>query len=74
MKLDRRLKFIEEPMYVIACLIIIIVVSCDLLFNKPVKERKVVIKKPEKITILYKKDKELSIWRYGYYEHLYYTN
>lgn len=73
MKLNNRLKFINEPIFIIAFTLFVITLLGFLMYEKP-KKVKVKVKQPSEVTILYKKDKELSNWRYGYYEHLYYTD
>jgi hypothetical protein len=73
MKLDKRLQFINDPIFIIAFTLFVITLLAFIMYKEP-KKVKVKVKQPTEVTINFKKSEELSNWRYGYYEHLYYTN
>lgn len=77
MKKDKRLQFINDPIFIIAFTLFVITLIAFLMCKEP-KKQKVKLYVPATDLFPYntisKQDKELSIWRYGYYEHLYYTN
>lgn len=81
MKLDRRLEFLKDPVVIIAGLLLILMMGINYYYERKIKEverQKIKLYVPTTDLFPYntisKQNKELSIWRFGYYEHLYYTD
>ena len=74
MKLDSRLNFLNDPFLIIPLVFLVIIMFITFIFTDKKGTLIKKVKPVQKETILPKKEKELSSWRYRYYEHLYYTN